>query len=180
MSIDWSDLSKTAADGGFTLLPNGEYDACVNSASGGKTSTAKNRIRASFKVESGPHAGQVVVNDFVVTEDNAGAMAIFFRNMAVLGLDASYFATNPHAPIEKVAEDLAAKRARCRLRLSTRTWQGQERNNVDGVLPPVPGTATSAAPSPVPHHAPPAHQQHAPVPSVLAPPTPSLPDDLPF
>jgi Protein of unknown function (DUF669) len=175
MSINWTDLAKVAGDGGFTVLPNGEYDAYVNSAQGGKTSTNKDRIRVTFKVENGPHAGQVVVNDFVITADNANAMSIFFRNMTALGLPAEYFAAHPHAPVDKVAADLQAKRSRCRLRLSSRTWQGQERNNVDAILPALPGTAPSAPPAPSVHVPPTPHVASVPVPSV-----PNLPDDLPF
>ena len=184
MSIDWADLRKTADDGGFSVLPNGEYDVYVASASGGKTSTGKDRVRVTFKVENGPRANATVTNDFVITADNANAMSIFFRHMTALGLDQAYFAANPNAPIDKVAADLQAKRARARLRLSSRIWQGQERNNVDAVLPPVPGTATSAPATPQQSAA--VSSVAAPIPSVPAPsslpipPAPSLPDDLPF
>ena len=184
MSIDWADLSKTAADGGFTVLPNGEYDVFVNNTNGGKTSTGKDRVRVNFKVENGPHAGAVVTNDFVITPDNANAMSIFFRNMAVLGLTSEYFTANSRASIEKVATDLATKRARCRLKLSTRTWNNAERNNVDAVLPALPGTASSAAPLPTPHQAPAAHHQVPSVPQADALPVPGTApktsDDLPF
>jgi uncharacterized protein DUF669 len=175
MTINWTELAKVAGDGGFTVLPNGEYDAYVNSAQGGKTSTNKDRIRVTFKVESGPHAGSVVTNDFVITGDNANAMSIFFRNMAALNLPAEYFAINPSSSIDKVAADLQAKRSRCRLRLSSRTWQGQERNNVDAILPALPGTAPSAPPALSTHTPPAAHVPSVPVPSV-----PNLPEDLPF
>ncbi len=189
--VNWSELRRVADDGGFQVLPHGEYDVHVVSAAAGKTSTGKDRIRVTFKVENGPHNGAPVVNDFNITADNATAMSIFFRHMAVLGLDGGYFATNPGAPIEKVAADLQEKRTRCRLRLSSRTWQGQERNNVDAILPPMPGTAASASPSPVPHQSPAAHHSTPPasgppVPSAPAsqplpvPAAPVLPDDLPF
>lgn len=171
MSIDWADLAKTAGDGGFTVMPPGEHDVYVHNAAGGKTSTAKDRIRVTFKVENGPHAGQVIVNDFVITPDNANAMSIFFRNMAVLGLDAKYFAANPSASIEKVAADLQAKRARARLRTSTREWAGSTRTNVDTVMPPMPGTSATAPPTP---------SSNGPsVPSSSSS-VPNLPDDLPF
>jgi hypothetical protein len=182
MSIDWADLRKTADDGGFTVLPNGEYDVYVNSTNGGKTSTGKDRVRVTFKVENGPHANATVTNDFVITPDNANAMSIFFRNMAVLGLSPDYFTSNPRGSIEAVADAVAKKRARCRLKLSTRTWNNAERNNVDALMPALPGTAASAAPSPVPHTAPAAHQQvpgggdALPVPGTA----PRVSDDLPF
>jgi hypothetical protein len=183
-SISWSDLAKVAGDGGFTIMPPGEHDVYVHTATGGKTSTGKDRIRVVFKVENGPHAGSVITNDFVITPDNANAMSIFFRNATVLGLDSAYFAANPNAPIEKVATDLQAKRARARLRTSTREWQGQTRTNVDAVLPPQPGTAGSApAPSPsvsVQSPSVPSVPQMNPVLGTAVPPAPSLPDDLPF
>jgi hypothetical protein len=190
-SINWSELSKIAEDGGFQTLPNGEYDVYVASASGGKTSTGKDRIRVTFKVENGPRAGATVTNDFVLSPENANAMSIFFRHATALGLTSDYFAANPNAPIDKVAADLQAKRSRVRLRLSTRTWQSQERNNVDAVLPALPGTAGV---SPVTnHHTPaaavPTVSQPQPVPQVPQavvsealpiPEAPVLPDDLPF
>lgn len=179
MSIDWADLRKTADDGGFTVLPNGEYDVFVNSANGGKTSTGKDRVRVTFKVENGPHANAPVTNDFVITPDNANAMSIFFRNMAVLGLSSEFFTSNPRASIESVADAVAKKRARCRLKLSTRTWNNAERNNVDALLPPMPGTATAAAPAAVPHTTPTPNvpgTDSLPVPGTA----PRVSDDLPF
>lgn len=186
MTVNWSDLAKVAADGGFQLLPHGEYDVYVHTATAGKTSNGKDRIRVVFKVENGPHAGTSVTNDFNITADNATAMSIFFRQMTSLGLDAAYFAANPSSPIEKVATDLQNGRARARVKLSSRTWQGQERNNVDAVLPAMPGTAASAPPvpasnggsgtmPPVPQVPVPATGPNPPVPSA-----PKLPDDLPF
>jgi hypothetical protein len=195
MTVNWADLTRVAGDGGFTVMPPGEYDCYVQSASGGKASTGKDRIRVTFKVENGPHAGKVIVNDFVITPDNANAVSIFFRHMAVLGLDAAYFAANPNAPIETVAAALQAKRTRCRLRTSTREWQGQTRTNVDQLLPAMPVTVTAAPPAPAASASspqPPQVPQHpvsvpansipqavtAPVPEIPA--APQLPDDLPF
>jgi hypothetical protein len=189
MILNWTDLRKTSGDGGFTVLSPGEYDVYVHSASGGTTSTGKDRIRVTFKVEDGPQAGQVVVNDFVITPDSTTAMGIFFRHMTVLGAGDAYFTANPTASVETIAAHLQAHRARCRLRTSTREWQGQTRTNVDAILPPHAGTATQAPPSPSsstpPSHTPPSHpspshnQPHnPPVPQV--PSMPELPDDLPF
>ena len=186
-TINWNELRRTADDGGFTPLPPGEYDVYVHSASGGTTSTGKDRIRVTFKVENGPQQNQVVVNDFVITPDSSTAMSIFFRHMTVLGADAAYFTANPAAPVDAIAAHLQAHRARARLRTSTREWQGQTRTNVDQILPPQPGTAAQAPPSPQPHQAPSGHhQQHVPpvpaVPPAMAaiPPVPDLPSDLPF
>lgn len=185
-TVNWSDLRQAAGDGGFTALPPGEYDVFANSATSGTTSTGKDRIRVTFKVENGPHSGQVVVNDFNITPDSSAAMGIFFRQMTVLGCDEAYFRANPTASTAKIASDIQSQRSRCRLRTSIRQWQGEDRTNVDQILPPQPGTSAQAPPPPTPHTAP-AHPNVPHTPHVT--PTPSaatgikaleLPDDLPF
>jgi hypothetical protein len=187
--VNWVDRMKAAGDGGFTVLPPGEYDVYVHAATGGTTSTGKDRIRVTFKVENGPQAGQIVVNDFVISEDSTAAMGIFFRHMTVLGADKAYFTANPTAPVDAIAAHIQSHRARCRLRTSTREWQGQTRTNVDAILPPPPGTATQAPPPPAGHTVPATPTPHAPhhtpsgsppVPQVPVPSMPELPDDLPF
>lgn len=142
--INWLDLQKAAGDAAFTPLPNDVYDVFVETAEATKTSTDKDMIKVTFKVQNGPHQGRSVFNQFVISPDSANALAFFFRHMGALGLDEAFFAANP--PLQHVAAQLVGRT--CRVKLSTREYQGQDRNQVDQVLPPTPGTATTAPPAP--------------------------------
>lgn len=134
-TINWNDLRKSADDAGFSTLPAGEYDVVVDSATVKKSSSQKDMISCAFSVESGPHAGRKLFNQFVISPENATALGFFFRHMASFGLDSDYFGKNP--PLEQVAGDLEGRR--CRVTASIREWQGQERNQVDKILPPADG-----------------------------------------
>lgn len=193
-SVNFSDMLKAASEApGFSALPPGEYDCVVDSANVKQVSDgAKSAIAAQFKVENGPYQGQSCFNQFTLSPENPNALAFFFRHMGAMGLDKDYFAANPQ--LERVASDLVGRR--CRVRVSIRQWQGQDRNQVDAVLPPsgsvrVPPVPSPAAPtSPVPS----VPSNAVPVPPVppvpTAPPAPKPPashvvpppvdDDLPF
>jgi hypothetical protein len=193
-SVNFSDLMRAAGDApGFTVVPAGDYDVVVDSASSKPTSSGKESIAVQFKVENGPHAGSSLFNQFVLSPENANALAFWFRHMAALGLTEQYFQSNP--PLERVAADLIGRR--CRVKASTRKWDNQDRNQIDAVLPAV-GNAPQAKFSPgsggpVPNVAPPAPGSQTPsipgVPAVNAatptspavtPPPPPADDDLPF
>lgn len=141
-SINWGDLRKAADDGGFEALPPNEYDVYVAKAEAARTSSDKDMVKVQFKVETGPNAGKTVFNQFVISPDNANALGFFFRHMAALGLNDAFFASNPS--IEQLAASLENRR--CRIRVSIRKWQEQERNNVDAILPPSSGSAAPATP----------------------------------
>ncbi len=80
--VNFGDLLKAAGDAGFSVIPAGAYDVVVDSASHKQVSGgAKEAIAVQFKVESGPYAGQSVFNNFVLSPDNANALAFFFRHM---------------------------------------------------------------------------------------------------
>jgi hypothetical protein len=144
--INWQDLQKAAGDAAFTPLPNDVYDVFVDEAEATKTSTDKDMIKVKFKVTNGPHEGRGIFNQFVISPDSANALAFFFRHMAALGLDEAFFAANP--PLQQVAAALVGRA--CRVKVGTREYQGTDRNEVQAVLPPTPGTATTAPPAPTP------------------------------
>lgn len=164
-TVPWADLQKAAGDAAFEPLPVGTYDVTVDTAEATQSSSGKDMIKVKFKVLGGPHEGRGLFNQFVISPDSANALAFFFRHMAAFGLDEKYFATNPQ--LEAVAAALVGKV--CRVKVSIREWQGQDRNQVDAVMPPTPGTATVAAPAPTPMPtAPPTPGQPA-TPSVAPP-----------
>jgi hypothetical protein len=178
-NINFSDMLKAAGDAGFSVLPAGTYDAVVDTASNKQVSGGeKEAIAVQFKVENGPNAGQSCFNNFVISPDNANALAFFFRHMAALGLNEQYFQSNP--PLQRVAADLIGRR--CRIKVSIRQWQEQDRNQVDGILPPIGDAQAPAMPGtspalPVPSSAVPG----PPIPNQLThgipvPPAPVVPD----
>jgi len=142
--INWKDLQQAAGDAAFTPVPNGVYDTFVDTAEATQSSTGKDMIKVQFKIQNGPHEGRRVFNQFVISPDSANALAFFFRHMAALGLDEAFFAANP--PLDHVAATLVGRT--CRIKIGTREYQGQDRNEVQSVLPPLDGTATVASPAP--------------------------------
>ena len=162
---------------------------------------AKTGCGYRFKITTGPHAGNTLVNDFTISPENANALGFFFRHMGALGLNSAYFATKPS--IEKIAQDLVGRR--CRADVIIDTWSGQERNKISNIKPPGNGPSTGpsvspplaqtpqdvqrglaefAPPTQVPHHGPAQHGPVSPastpasVPTPPAPPAP--PAELPF
>jgi hypothetical protein len=99
-------------------------------------------IVVKFEIVGGPHGGRKVPNNFVISPENANALGFFFRHMRALGLDSAYFSQNPSP--QQVAAALVGKN--CQIEVGTRTWNGEEREDVKRILPPTVG-ATPAAPA---------------------------------
>lgn len=143
--LNFGEAIKRAKNASFDPLPEGTYDVICIEATPTESSTNKPMIRLKYQVESGPNAGSKVFNQQVFSADNDAALAIFFRYMAFHGLDEAFFSANP--PWEQVAAALVHRRVR--LVLGIRQWQGQDRNEVNQVLPPsVPDAGAAATPPP--------------------------------
>jgi hypothetical protein len=195
-SVNFSDMLRAAGEAGaaFEALPAGQYDVVVDTAVSKPTSTGKDSISVSYKVTTGPYAGRNCFTQFVLSPDKPTALSFFFRHMAAMSLGENYFQSNP--PLERVAADLIGRQ--CRVTLSVRQFQGQDRNQVDQVLPPV-GNAQAPVTSPAPSTSPapqvtgsgavkppavpnvPAVPATVPnTPAITPPPPPPADDDLPF
>ncbi len=142
-SVNWSDLQRAAGDAGFDPLPPSTYDVIVDEASATQSSNGKDMIKVTFRVEGGPHDTRKIFNNFVISPDSANGLAFFFRHMAVLGLKDDFFANNPTT--EMVAAAIVSRR--CRVKVSIRQWQEQDRNQVDAVLPPAANVGPAVAPT---------------------------------
>lgn len=127
--MDWNELMK---DADISLAAPGEYDMIVHSAEATTYGTGNQGIKAVFMFENGPHAGQKVFNNFVIVSGNNRALAMFFRNMKTLGLDADFFGKNPQ--LDEVAKALEGRRAR--VVLAHREWQGNMQYDVSGIKVP--------------------------------------------
>lgn len=139
----FSDLLKAAEDAGYSNCPPGTYDARVVAAETKTTGAGKDMIVVKFEIIGGPNGGRKVPNNFVISPENANALGFFFRHMRALGLDSAYFASNPS--VQQVAGDLVNKV--CRIEVGTRTWNGEEREDIKKIMPALGGQ--TAAPAPV-------------------------------
>jgi hypothetical protein len=136
--IDWNALQQQAAQA-MAAIPAGDYDMVVSACQYVTSSTGKPMYKTTMRVETGPLAGKSFINNFVLSGDNPNALRMFFRQLATLGLDANFFANNPTP--ETVANALVNRRAR--VSLKTRTWNGEERNEMQGISPPLGTTPTT-------------------------------------
>ena len=174
--IDWSALQKEAASAG--VLPDGSYDVIITEATSSPSSTGKPMIKVKFRVTAGPHKDKPIWNQFVVSPESPIALRIFFSHMAALGLDSSFFASQPSMDV--VAKNLVNRAAT--IELGTRQWQGQDRNEVKSIStsaaggpvapgvvtgPPVPGASPMTPPAPMATPAP------------MTPPVPTTPGTPP-
>lgn len=141
-SASFSDLLKAAEDAGFSNCPPGTYEARVVSSETKTTGAGKDMIVVKFEIMGGPNGGRKVSNNFVISPENANALGFFFRHMRALGLDATYFAANPS--VQQVAADLVNKT--CRIEVGTRTWNGEEREDIKKIMPSSVGAAVAPAP----------------------------------
>lgn len=155
-SVPFSDLLKASEDAGFTNCPPGTYDARVVGAEAKVTGAGKDMIVVKFEIVGGLNGGRKVMNNFVISPENANALGLFFRHMAALGLDSAYFAANPST--QKCAADLVGRT--CRIEVGTREWNGEQREDVKKIMAPIGGPVAapigpvnpmaSGAPAPVP------------------------------
>jgi hypothetical protein len=162
-SANFADLLKAAQDSGYGNCPPGTYDVKVTDGEARVTGNGKDVIAVRFQIQGGPHGGRKVSNSFVISPESGAALAFFFRHMEAMGLDSSYFATNPSP--QQVASALIGRE--CRIEVGTRTWNGEERENVNKIMKPVAGAST------------PTVQTVSPVPSVAVAADPMAPD-VPF
>ncbi len=195
----WEDLLNDAGGAGdsFEPIPTGDYDFEISKADATQTQNSKTMYKVQCKVESGPHATRLVFHNFVVSPENPNALAMFFRQMNVLGLNREFFSSNPSD--HNVAEHLIGKRFRGQVTI--KQWQGQDRNEIkqfftavsgalgNGVptpgsgIPPAPSAAAAPAapaappaapaPQPAPAYAAPAAQPAPPAPAAPAAPAPA-------
>jgi hypothetical protein len=112
-------------------MPIGEYDMLVVACTSVSSKTGKPMYKTKLQVESGPHQGRTITNNFTLSVENPVALRIFFRQMACFGLDANFFSQNP-AP-EQVATMLVGRRAR--ITLGVRKWQGEDQNEISQMNP---------------------------------------------
>ncbi|QGF20314.1 hypothetical protein SEA_SIXAMA_164 [Gordonia phage Sixama] len=161
----WAELAEEAGDTGFTAIPQGDYEMKVIQSEAKQTGNQKTMFKLTCEIQSGPYKSRRVWTNLVVSPENPVALNIFFRQMAALGIDKSYFATNPSD--SNVAEALKDKLFRGQVDI--KKYQGEDRNEIKSFSRYTATEASSAAPAPTavqpsPTNAPPAPTGVAPAP----------------
>lgn len=173
-TLNWGDLAKDAtASGNFEPLPDGDYDFKVLEAETKVTSSGKTMFVVKAEVQTGAHAKRLVWDNLVISPENPNALGFFFGKMKALGLDKSFFDTNPST--EQILRAMANRTFRAQV--GSRVYNGDTRNELKKYYPaaasgPSFGAApapTSAAPAPAPQAAP----APAPAPAPQAAPAPA-------
>lgn len=143
--IDFNAAMAAAKRGGtFEPLPDGEYELVCLEATAVTSSNNNPMIKTKWQVESGPHAGSKVWDQFVFAADNDNSLSFFFQHMRHFGLDETFFASlPPGSGLEPVATALPGRR--CRMKLGHRMWEGRMRNEVQQIMPPASPNPTAAA-----------------------------------
>lgn len=175
--VNFGQLLKDAG-GSFQPLPKGEYDAIVATSEAKESSTGKLMFALTYKIVGGPYNGRTVYNNVTLTVDNPNALRMFFLNMKAMGLDEAFFSQSPAPSV--VAQALLDKP--CKLVIDHRPYQGEMRESVKSIKPPmlggiqVPG-AMNVGPGPI---VPPASPQAPAVPAQQpAPAQPAAPVAIP-
>jgi hypothetical protein len=140
--VNWGQLVEQAG-GDFEPLPKGDYDVRVDSAEATTSSTGKMMFKLKFKVVGGPNNGRTLFNNITLSTDNPNALRMFFMNMKAFGLDPAFFNQNPGP--DTVAAGMVGKEVR--VKVDHQTYNGQLRENIKQMLPPMGGA--TAAPAPV-------------------------------
>lgn len=148
--INWSALQTTAAKAG--TVPDGDYDLVVVESKATTSSNGKPMLKVKFRVANGPHQDVPIWWNGVVSAESAMAMRMFFMNMAALGVESSFFASNPSMDV--LAGAIMGRNVRATV--ATSTWNGVERNEIKSLKalastgPSAPGAPSGAAiPSPL-------------------------------
>lgn len=135
---NWADLHRYA-----TTSLDGEHPLVIVEAAAAKTNDqSKDMIKWKAKIESGPFVDRPITGNFTISPDSPVALRIFFSQLAVLGLDGKFFAANPNAPVEMIAQALVGRRAVGVL--GTRQWNGRDFDEVREWKPALGGPGGSA------------------------------------
>jgi hypothetical protein len=165
-TINWDQLIQDSA-GSFDPVPDGDYDLLATEADGSKpTQNGKPMVKVKFTIETGPHAGRTLWNNFVISPESPNALSFFFDHMNVFGLTREWF-QQARPEMSQVGQYLVGRR--CRATVGNRVWNGAPRNEISTFKPAgsavgiQPSAISPAAPQPgVPQVAQPQYQPPAP------------------
>jgi hypothetical protein len=146
----WGQLMQNAK-GQLEPVPEGEHNVKIVDAEATKASTGSLMFKVKAEITEGASVKRRLFGNLVVSEENPMALAIFFRNMEAIGLNANFFAADPTP--DQVASAMMNRTAR--VTVKHRVWQGVTRGDIAGWMPPLggglsggpvaPGTVTGPA-----------------------------------
>lgn len=130
--IQLGDLFKSIGTLEFQPVPPGEYTVQVVTSTFAQSSTGRPMWKTQLQIlNPGPYAGRKVYNNITLVTDNPNALRMFFVNMKAMGLDETFWASNPSP--EYVAQILMNRQFV--VILDNRDYRGQMRENVVGIKP---------------------------------------------
>lgn len=143
----WSVLINDAEDS-FEPVPAGDYDLKIIKSEASLSKSGKSMWKICTEVLEGPYAKRKIWGQLTLSPESPTALGIFFRQMKALGLTQDYFAQDPTD--SHVANALVGRTFRGQI--GVRTWQGQERNEINNytALSSAPNAAPSAPVTPQP------------------------------
>lgn len=113
----------------FDPMPDGTYDFFIEAAEHRVSSTQKDGYNITAVVENGPYKNRKVFNTFYISPDSPAALGIFFRQMRDLGLDNSFWASEPSH--DQIVAALKGKRFAGTV--NTEEYNGKKNNRIQGV-----------------------------------------------
>lgn len=129
--VNWAQLAKDAGD--TSPVPIGKYDAiCVKSELKKATGSGNEYWATQWKIQSGPSAGRMLFNNFVLVEDNPNALRAFFINLRNLGITTEHL-TQLGSDKNALTPMFVTRQAI--LTVGHRPYNGQMRENVERVDP---------------------------------------------
>lgn len=152
--IDWGKVIKDTEEG-TKVIPAGEYRVRISDAERKVAGTGSEMIVTTIKLEDAPYEGRTIKTNLVFAFDNPIAMKMLFRRLSALGITSEWLAESG-ANIDQIA---AAIKGRSTVaKLNVRTWNGEERNDVEMFIggsgagipdaPPISGGPSDAPPPP--------------------------------
>jgi len=134
--------ASDAGGGNFEAVPVGTYDMRVVESTATQSQKGKDMYKLKCEIVNGPHRGQKIFTQLVLSRDSPVALGIFMRQMNVLGVSHEFLGNNP------TDEEIARKLLNARFtgQIDIREWNGQERNGVKNILPPSVDNTEDAAP----------------------------------
>lgn len=120
-----------------TVVLEGEFTVTIIKAEAVFSSTGKDMIKCTAKIEDGQFAGRSLYTQFTISPESPGAMRMFFTYMNVFGLDNAFFNSIAGQGPGVIASALEGRRAVAVVVKDT--WQGVEREKISGWKPALGG-----------------------------------------
>jgi hypothetical protein len=150
-SARYADLLKARQDAGFEMFPIGVYDVKVVQAETPEKKSDRRTFIIQFEVLNGPLAGRKFKHWMRLIEEYPGLIAIWFAEMAAMGLGDAFFAAEPSD--EQVCAALKDRLAT--VKVGRRKKKGTDEDVEDiRVTAPSSTVASVAPPAPDPMAAP--------------------------